>query len=100
MAKRTIKVIERVNGEVVRDEEIPASVDFDRTRRGTLDVRYENRTHREAFAAIAKAHGGKWWPGTRTWEIPADKAAAVLTALAADGFEVDAKRAKWLGLAI
>lgn len=97
---RTIKVIERVNGEVVRDEEIPASVDFDRTRRGTIELRYEHKTHRDAFAAIAKEHGGKWQPGTRTWELAEDKAALALAALAADGFEVDPRRAKWLGMAI
>lgn len=85
---RTIQLVERVGGEVVRDEQVPATVYVERGRRDQTYVSYEQKTHREAFIAVVQASGAKWLPGTKQWELPPAKAAEVLAALAADGFEV------------
>jgi hypothetical protein len=86
---RTVKYIEKdANGVVLVDEDRPALVHAKRTRSGGFEVVHDGRTHRDAFAAVCKAQRAKFWPGTKAWEVPAEKRAALVDALKADGFQV------------
>jgi len=86
---RTVKRVEKdANGNVLVDEELPALVHAKRTRSGGFEVVHDGRTHRDAFAAVCKAQKAKFWPGTKSWEVAADKRDQLVAALQADGFQV------------
>jgi hypothetical protein len=86
MEKRTYRYVLRENGVVVKEQNLPVEIILQRGRKAAYLFFGYGKDHLKAFTTIAKAHGGKFMPGDKSWEISFEQLRLIRDALQADGF--------------